>query len=361
MESCAYAQSSVTLYGLIDVGVNYINNVRGHYNIALTSGVVQGSRWGLKGREDLGGGLSAIFTLENGFDVTNGTLGQGGALFGRQAYAGFSSERFGTITLGRQYDLLTDFIAPLSILTETGIGAPLDNDNTDHTIRLNNTVKYTSADYGGLKFSGLYAFSNSPSSDAAGTGFAANRAWNFGAAYMHGPINLAVAYSSMNGLGANSTGAITNAPVNAPVLKTVTSQKIFAAAGGYTFGPATVNLVYSHVKFKGSTQNFINNGEDVNNYQINGVYHVTPATVLSAGYYYTDIVQNVGNIKPKFQILQLMADYFLSKRTDVYVLGAYQRANSDAGPASFAPYPLDSGVSGTGNQVLVRVGMRLKF
>ena len=74
----AHAQSSVTLYGLIDAGVSYVNNssstVTGHSN-SLTKyddGVAQGSRWGLKGSEDLGNGLKAIFTLENGFNSGNG-------------------------------------------------------------------------------------------------------------------------------------------------------------------------------------------------------------------------------------------------------------------------------------------------
>ena len=98
-----YAQSSVTLYGIIDEGVNYNSNANGNRLYNLSSGVFQGSRWGLRGKEDLGGGLGAIFVLENGFDVNTGRLGQGGLLFGRQAYVGISSP-YGTVTFGRQYD-----------------------------------------------------------------------------------------------------------------------------------------------------------------------------------------------------------------------------------------------------------------
>jgi general bacterial porin, GBP family len=80
LASAAHAQSSVTLYGLIDVGITYTNSQLtshgGHSNWQETSGSVDGSRWGLRGAEDLGGGLKAIFTLENGFNVNNGTLGQ---------------------------------------------------------------------------------------------------------------------------------------------------------------------------------------------------------------------------------------------------------------------------------------------
>src|SRR5690349_21444673 len=92
--------SSVTLYGLIDYGVNYQSNSAGGRILGGASGIMQGSRWGFKGVEDLGGGLSAIFQLENGFDLGKGTALQGGTLFGRQAYVGLSSNAYGTLTLG---------------------------------------------------------------------------------------------------------------------------------------------------------------------------------------------------------------------------------------------------------------------
>ena len=80
----ASAQSSVTLYGLIDSGITYTNNVGGSGRVALASGNISGSRFGLRGTEDLGGGLKAVFVIENGFNVNNGTLGQGGRMFGQQ-------------------------------------------------------------------------------------------------------------------------------------------------------------------------------------------------------------------------------------------------------------------------------------
>jgi predicted porin len=73
-----FAQNTVTLYGLIDEGFDYTNSVGGKSLSELQSGYAQGSRWGLKGTEDLGGGLKAVFQLENGFNVNNGKLGQGG-------------------------------------------------------------------------------------------------------------------------------------------------------------------------------------------------------------------------------------------------------------------------------------------
>lgn len=109
----AHAQSSVTLYGLLDVGVAYVNNSatngQGHPLFSMISGNIQATRWGIKGLEDLGGGMKAIFVLENGFSVANGKFMQGGDEFGRQAFVGLSTSRFGSITLGRQYDSVVDY------------------------------------------------------------------------------------------------------------------------------------------------------------------------------------------------------------------------------------------------------------
>jgi predicted porin len=101
MSSAAHAQSTVTLYGIIDTAIDISNQGNGTL-VRQTSGGMQGSRWGLTGKEDLGGGWKAIFTLENGFNANTGTAGQGGLLFGRQAFAGFTGPA-GTLTFGRQY------------------------------------------------------------------------------------------------------------------------------------------------------------------------------------------------------------------------------------------------------------------
>lgn len=111
LSSVSSAQSSVTLYGLVDEGFDFTSNVAGKRAYQMESGVAQGSRWGLAGKEELGGGLEAVFRLENGFDVNNGALDQGGRMFGRQAYVGMNSATAGTLTMGRQYDSVVDYVA----------------------------------------------------------------------------------------------------------------------------------------------------------------------------------------------------------------------------------------------------------
>lgn len=231
----AMAQSSVTLYGVIDEGFDFTNNVRGSKAYELESGYVQGSRWGLKGAEDLGGGLLAVFQLENGFNINNGRLGQGGLMFGRQAYVGVASDKYGTVTLGRQYDSLVDFLAQTTA-NGNWAGAlfahPYDNDNTDNTFRVNNTAKYTSPTFAGFQFGGTYSFSND-------TNFSNNRQYSVGAQYTNGAVLIAASYLQANNPSATATGAINNGGDENFLAKRL---RIFGAGVNYTVGSATLGL-----------------------------------------------------------------------------------------------------------------------
>ena len=119
----AQAQSTVTLYGIVDDGFNWTSNAGGHNLYNMSSGVLQASRWGLRGKEDLGGGLAAVFVLENGFDPNNGSLAQKnrgstqGLMFGCQAYVGLSV-LYGSVLLGRQYDSVVDYVGPFESGTQ---------------------------------------------------------------------------------------------------------------------------------------------------------------------------------------------------------------------------------------------------
>src|SRR3954466_5989899 len=110
----AFAQTSVTLYGVLDEGLDYTSNVASKNVYELTSGYASGSRWGMRGVEDLGGGAQAVFQLESGVNLSNGAAGQGGRMFGRKAYVGVQSAQVGAVTLGRQYDSVVDYLAPMT-------------------------------------------------------------------------------------------------------------------------------------------------------------------------------------------------------------------------------------------------------
>ena len=365
--TAAHAQSSVTLYGLIDAGLTYTNNQNGSHNFKMTSGAVNGSRWGLRGSEDLGGGLKAIFTLENGFSIANGTLGQQGREFGRQAFVGLSSNQFGTVTLGRQYDSVVDYLGPLA-LTGTQYGGtqfahPFDNDNLDNSFRINNSVKYQSANYAGFKFGALYGFSNQAD------GFANNRSYSVGASYNYGPLNIAAAYLQLNN---NITaGAINNANGAVAGDNTFNAglQRTFGAGLNYAFGPATVGFVFTQTKLEdaasingatvGNTGNIaIGNYARFNNYELNAHYALTPALSLAGAYTYTDA--RLDGEKPSFHQFSLQTAYSLSKRTDVYLQGEYVHA-LDLGDSGIGAPINGVGMSSTPNHVSATVGIRHRF
>ncbi|CAD6511658.1 porin [Paraburkholderia metrosideri] len=364
----AFAQSSVTLYGVLDEGIDYTNNVKGGAVWEMASGYAQGSRWGMKGSEDLGGGNKAVFQLENGFDVGSGKLGQGGRLFGRQAYVGLSNDSYGTLTLGRQYDSVVDYLAQT---TANGNWAgylfahPYDNDNTDNSFRLGNSVKYASPNIAGFQFGGVYSFSND-------TNFANNRAYSFGGQYVNGGLLVAAAYLQANNPGVGSTGAITANDASFIAGR----MRIFGGGINYTFGSATAGFAYTNSTYNDPTGNgyiglpLVAEGGQLNtlryqNFEVNGKYQLTPAFFVGAQYVYSLVNYDAssGNVKPKIHSVGLMADYNISKRTDVYVQGVYQKVAGDSTQSILdnAFIPGTQAPSSTDTQVAVRVALRHKF
>ncbi|ANB77477.1 hypothetical protein AYM40_24760 [Paraburkholderia phytofirmans OLGA172] len=366
------AQTSVTLYGVLDEGINYTNNVgRGHV-YELASGYAQGSRWGLKGAEELGGGLKAIFQLENGFDVSSGRLDQGGRMFGRQAFVGLSSEPYGTLTFGRQYDSVVDYLAPT---TANGNWAgllfshPYDNDNTDNSFRLDNSVKYTSPSLSGFQFGGVYSFSND-------TGFANNRAYSFGGQYTYGGLLVAAAYLQADNPGNGSNGAITANDASFIAAR----MRVFGGGITYTFGPATAGFVYTNSNYLDPTGNgylgvtplvplvppgVLLNSLKYQNFEVNGKYQISPMLFVGAQYVYSMETYDAssGGVKPKIHSFGLMADYNLSKRTDVYIQGEYQQVTGDPTYSILddAFTPGTQSPSSTSKQVVLRAAIRHKF
>ena len=99
----AAAQTSVTLYGVVDNAFAYSSNQGGHSNTYINSGALLASKFGLYGTEDLGGGNTALFRLESGLNAATGQQSQAGVIFNRQAYVGLSNTNYGQVTLGRAY------------------------------------------------------------------------------------------------------------------------------------------------------------------------------------------------------------------------------------------------------------------
>jgi predicted porin len=359
----AHAQSTVTLYGIVDVGIGYTSNVStgGVSKSAwqMVNGNESGSRWGLSGAEDLGGGLKAVFKLENGFNPSNGTLGQGGREFGRQAYVGLTGG-FGALTLGRQYNAIQDYVAPVdvaSVLTQYTTH-PFDNDNLNNTFRSDNTVKYTSPKIAGFQAEALYGFSNNAN-------FANNRTYSVGASYAMGPLNLGAGYARLQAPGNTLVGSIVNNP--SPPNGATTSNP-YAALGGnridqwglggtYAIGPATLGLLYTGSLFSNATAALTAASGSIhfNNYEGSFRFQLTPALVLALGETYTGVRQ--AGVSGHYWQTNLGADYNLSKRTDVYLTGVYQRTSSNLHAAIDA----SAGTATGKTQTFVVAGIRHKF
>ncbi|WP_321897283.1 porin [Burkholderia cepacia] len=369
--SIAHAQSSVTLYGLIDTGIAYVNNAGGHSQYMATSGNINGSRWGLKGSEDLGAGLKAIFVLENGFSVTTGRLGQGGDEFGRQAYVGLSSPTLGAVTFGRQYDAISDYtwmFASAMVWNPYFFAHPGDLDNSTGTNRVNNAIKYKSISYNGLAFGGMYSLGGVAGQPGR------NQIWSLGANYSRGPLTLGAAYVNARdpnysyfGNNANSSTTASNMTASRVYsgYASARTMQIATAGASYKIGGVTISAMYSNTQFNdigalpGLPANGAGGDARFHNIETNVYYQFTPAFSLGASY---DYLKGYGVNDAHYQQGALNAIYLLSKRTDVFAGIGFQHASGTDSTGAKAVANLTSvTASSTSNQVLAVVGMRHRF
>jgi predicted porin len=278
--------ANVVLYGRVDV---VIENVRITNPAGVTTstnrvtdgatGGLSGSRWGLRGSESLGGGLNAVFQLEGGTNADVGTLGQGGLLFGRQAYVGLNGG-FGSVTLGRQY-------APIFYVADS-LDSPAHDLSAQSVVgtflrysRINNSVIYSTPNMGGVSASLLYGFGESTAGNSAGRNVGANLQ------YANGPLYAGLGYHQDNG----ATGARNGRSVNLGL--------------GYDFGVVRPSLAYQ---------------EHVNAAGTKFQSYVLTADIKAGG---VTIEPQYGEEKNKTsggkaKRLNLTASYDLSKRTTTY-------------------------------------------
>jgi predicted porin len=214
----AQAQTSVQIYGVADAGIVIERGgPQGNFN-KITSGVASGSRLGFRGNEDLGGGNSVFFQLENGFDMDTGAAGQGGRLFGRQAFVGLKGAA-GTLSLGRQYSpffkVLDGIVDPFS----TGLAGDSQNFFLQPT-RIDNSVEYQSPVWNGVQADIMYGAGEDPKG--------ADRKRNLGGSltYNAGPLALSLVHHRLG----DDTG---NGTYRSTMLAARYDFGVVAASGGY--------------------------------------------------------------------------------------------------------------------------------
>jgi predicted porin len=371
----AFAQSSVTLYGVADVNLEYVNHVgaipsaadqfnRGPSNdvYRMNSGGFSGSRWGIRGTEDLGNGLKALFVLENGFNVDTGTLQQGGRMFGRQAFVGLQQAGIGQLSLGRQYasmfEALANF-APAAYATQYEPTVLMTGPN----FRQDNTVKYT-GQFGPVTALAHYSFGVGlalPQTVGIATPIGGNgenpgqarrdSAYGAAVAYQGGAFGVTVGYDQWNPTIGTSSGTVRKA----------------AVGGSYSFGSlAKVMGGYRWGQNKNAADVVIQRDDF---YWIGANYQVTPAIGLTLEYNYDNVKSLYGDthVANPWQIA-LIANYAFSKRTDLYLSTAYAK-NAGLMMESLATVYANSLslgnnyvlANGQSNMLGVSLGIRHKF
>ncbi|WP_061960090.1 porin [Cupriavidus pauculus] len=340
----AYGQSNVTLYGVVDTGIEYQNHQPSGNNsiVRMTPGNMSGSRWGLRGTEDLGGGLKSLFVLESGFDSDTGRSGQNNRLFGRSAYVGLQGN-WGALTLGRQTNTLYDIfgtVDPMWIASKYSILVQ----DAHFSARADNTVKYVGT-FGGVTAKAMYSFgadstranaSEIPGSPKIG------REMGGSLTYTGSNWEVVAAYDDIN------TGTTTATP-DATTRRAV-------VGGNFVVGNATIFAGYRWAKgYDGAALPGAPaaSSQRSNQYWTGVRYQITAPLTLVAAAYYQDFADTSAD--PWFFVLS--SDYALSKRTDAYLNVGYtkNKNGSTLGLGSFGT------VNGSANQFGAVVGIRHKF
>ncbi|MFL9925588.1 porin [Herbaspirillum lusitanum] len=353
------AQSSVTMYGVVDVGMSYTSKAAsGSGNgsrLAADSGDLTSSRIGFKGEEALGGGWSAIFNLENGFNADEGGMTTPGTLFDRKSVVGLSGP-FGTLTLGRQADFLEDIgLKYSSMQTFGGNGIKAGHLNGLDRLtgaRVSNAIRFDTAAYQGFSGNLFYGFGEVAGSTTAG------QSLGIGGNYANGNFGIGAAYFQSKLAADGGTAAAGD-----------TDLRTFTLGASYKFGATKLYGAWSQVRQPQQTALAATGLVDITSavkadiFDLGADYALTPNLHLLGGVIYDRArVSRVGAGATTISSTQinLGLDYFLSKRTDLYAIYGNQRADDANNPGvlggAYANAPTDDRA-----QHVVRVGMRHKF
>ncbi|GJG95125.1 porin [Cupriavidus pauculus] len=326
----AQAQSSVTLYGVADVGVEYLSRTLSDNSLVRMqsgNGITTGSWWGMRGTDDLGGGMKGIFVMESGFNVDNGA-NTSDRFFNRQIYLGLQS-RYGGLTLGRHQTPVYDFTIAFDPMAATSQYS-IVNIDPGMASRADNSIKYEGK-FGGLTASALYSFGYDMNGEVPGN-YKRGREYAASLRYTTGPLNVGVVYDLRQPLD------------DAKVQRA-------SVALSYAFGPTKVFGGYRWENVTGLSPLFVRS----NLYWVGVGYHATPALTLKGSVYYNDFAKYGAD---PF-VFVASAEYAFSKRTSTYLNLGYAYNRTDKGRGSIAN--LGSLVVPGDNQFGAMVGVRHRF
>jgi predicted porin len=322
----ASAQTNVTIYGILDMGLDYDHGKTGSVATgvepkwSVASGQTSGSRIGFKGSEDLGGGLSAIFTLESGFTADDGNLSYNGRLFGRQSWVGLNGH-MGSIKVGRQTSATYLALQTLDPYTVNSAGDAqraygYGLGKVDPISRADNSVIYQTPDFAGLNALAGYGFGEQAGSfDKFSTKFT-------GVNYVNGPLTLVGSYQDSDGVSfaPNTTptaglDALVVPTGLAPTTTAAVTVKNSVLGAVYDFGVVKLHSEIGNVKLQ-STGNVT-----IRNYMLGLTAPAGPGKVL-ASWNRMNVTNISGGVANQFAVGY---NYPLSKLTNLYVIGAYTK------------------------------------
>ncbi|MCY1297971.1 Outer membrane porin protein 32 [compost metagenome] len=327
----AQATTGVTLYGVIDAGIEYVNRVAASPATPNTGGSrfqepgiggLSASRWGMRGTEDLGEGTQALFVLEGAFMPDTGAMPASG-LFSRVAMVGLRKNGLGQITLGRQTTSLLDGLVNFSPLRfaatyEPGIWWMGLN------YRESNMIKYK-GQFGPLQAVAHYSFGTGVPALASG-----NLLANGGAGETPGASRDNTALGGSLMYLTNDFGVGIGYDQWNPAVVTGQTGKVRKVSVGANYGTGPYKL---YAGYRWNKVDFANGNTLIRDdyWWLGATYRVTPALALSLAYYYADVKSAAASATarqtnpPNMQQYSFLADYNLSKRTDVYVSVGYAR------------------------------------
>ena len=342
----AMAQSTVTLYGIVDVVGRYSTTDlgKGAGSLAkseIVSGGINTSRWGLKGSEDLGGGLKANFKLEEGFALDTGAgqtkdFASAPQAFARESWVGFSGA-FGEVKLGKTWTPFDDVIgASDGMFNAVGMSpmrVAFASENYRDTI--SNTIYYATPKFNGFAAAASYSAREGDPKRA--------RVEAFNVTYGSGPVAVQFAYQQEHVELATAGG----------IAGTTANNGTYAVLGGsYDFGIAKAKANYAKVTNKpvGGGANI--DGNNTQEWQIGVDVPMSPALILSASYAKSDDDNATGaNPTQKRDGFGMAGKYSLSKRTFLY--GGFS--------VNKASQVVTGSTTGDWKKNIVELGMNHKF
>jgi len=341
----AWSQSNVTVYGVLDAGLSFEGGNKAGSVTKLTGGISSGSRLGFKGTEDLGGGSTALFVLESGVQADTGASGQGGVLFGRQAFVGIGNTTLGTLTFGRQY--APHYLAAV-MADPFNSGTSADEKNLINAVsnggRLDNSIKYASAVFHGFSGDLVYAAGEIAGDASAATSRGA------GINYADGPLAVRLTYHDKS----NDTATTRLASARNTLLAatyTMQAAKLFFAYG-INKGPLSSTLRNATNPYGYAVAPVATSVTRDSTDRLMGISVPFGPHTLLASWIHKDDKEAANQDADQ---LGLGYRYALSRRTDLYAIYARMRNKNGAS------YTLGNASDGGTGDRAVNLGMRFTF